>query len=176
MPNGDCRASPPPSRVRSTFSASLFGVAWQDAQPPMLNIVLPLSISRVCGGKAEAGTVAGMVSTQSSAQTRATAAAMSVSFRIAAPFLYSLPAAGRRGGGSSSALLETILFVAAAAIVLADIGKGRLEGVQVFDRGVGRLGVGAELGEPGFEVFQVLPDFRAGAEGIVRRRLIDRIF
>src|SRR5208282_4029588 len=97
VPNGDCSASPPPSRVRSTFSASLFGVAWQDAQPPMLNIVRPLSIPGACGGNAEAGTVAGMVSTQSSAQTRATAAAMSVSFRIAAPFLYSLSSRGDAG-------------------------------------------------------------------------------
>src|SRR5208282_5716411 len=137
MPNGDCRASPPPSRVRSTFSASLFGVGWQDAQPPMLNMVLPLSISGVCGGKAEAGTVVGIVSTRSSAQTRATVAAMSVSFRIAAPFLHSLPAAGRCGGGSLSALLEAILFVAAAAIVLADVGEGRFEGLQVLHRCIG---------------------------------------
>jgi hypothetical protein len=63
----------------------------------MLNMVLPLSTSGVWGGSAEAGTVAGMVSTQSSAQTRATAAAMSASFRIAAPFLYSLAFPGDAG-------------------------------------------------------------------------------
>src|SRR5208283_3204388 len=134
----------------------------------MLNIVLPSSISGVCGGSATAGTVAGIVSTQSSAQTRATAAAMSVSFRIAAPFLHLLPAAGRCGGGSSSALLETILFVAAAAIVLADVTERRLEGLQVLHRGVGRLGVGAEFGESRFEVLQVLPDVGTGAVGIIR--------
>ena len=35
--------------------------------------------------------------------------------------------------------------------------------------------IGAELGESGFEVVQVLPDFGTGAVGILRRRLVDRI-
>jgi hypothetical protein len=58
-------------------------VAWQDAQPPALNIVLPLSTLGVYAGNADAGTVAGKVSNQTTARAATRMpAAMSVTVRI----------------------------------------------------------------------------------------------
>ena len=46
VPNGVASAKPPPRRS----SSFCFGVAWQEAQPPMLNMVSPLARSTVRGG------------------------------------------------------------------------------------------------------------------------------
>jgi hypothetical protein len=79
-------ASPPPRRVRSLMPASLFAVAWQDAQPPTLNIALPFSSSGAYVGSSDAGTVAGIVTIQNTRiPNMAPAMAMTASFNTAAP-------------------------------------------------------------------------------------------
>src|SRR5580704_14602565 len=64
VPNGHGNSRPPPSCCRSTFCGSLFGVAWHELQPPILNMVLPLSAFGVYCGSANADTVAGIVTIQ----------------------------------------------------------------------------------------------------------------
>src|SRR5215469_5681014 len=62
-PNAVLSASPPPNLVLSSW----FGVAWHEAQPPAQNIVRPFARSAWRGGSASAGTLTGMVTTQSAA-------------------------------------------------------------------------------------------------------------
>src|SRR6516162_9990655 len=76
MPNGDFKAKPPPSRLRSTFSGFLFGTAWHDEQPPMLNMASPLARSGVWVDSAVAGTTLGSVKIQSAAAEKIAQAAI----------------------------------------------------------------------------------------------------
>src|SRR5580704_13601953 len=71
------------------------------------------------------------------------------------PDVLQLPAgAGTSGRWAlrGSAFLDPVFFVAAAAVILADGAERGLEAVEVVHFGDGVLGVGAELGEPRFEV------------------------
>src|SRR5262245_37363025 len=63
VPNGDFSRRPPPSRVLSSW----LGVAWQLAQPPTRNMVLPLSRLGVCGASVLAATRCGAVMCQKAA-------------------------------------------------------------------------------------------------------------
>src|ERR1700722_780040 len=98
------------------------------------------------------------------------------------PDVLQLPAgAGTSGRWAlrGSAFLDPVFFVAAAAVILADGAERGLEAVEVVHFGDGVLGVGAELGEPRFEVIDIFSDLRIGCGvaaglGIVgeqRRRL-----
>src|SRR5262245_20472625 len=71
VPNGERKASPPPSLVLS----SCLGTAWQDAQPPAKNITLPLARSGVWEPSALAGTVAGIVRNHNAANPSTTTTA-----------------------------------------------------------------------------------------------------
>jgi hypothetical protein len=53
-------ASPPPSFSRSGW----LGTAWQEEQPPALNVVMPLARFGVCGASEAGATTAGIVSHQ----------------------------------------------------------------------------------------------------------------
>src|SRR6185437_7383431 len=79
------------------------------------------------------------------------------------------PADKRRSDWGSALFLGPINLVAATAIVLADIAERFLERRDVFYRRARRLGVGAELLEPRFEVRHVFPHLGCRAE-LVRRR------
>src|SRR3974390_3367219 len=70
MPKGDFKARPPPSLLRSTFSGEILGTAWQDEQPPILNMVSPFVRFGVCAGNAAAGTTLGSVKIQIAAKPK----------------------------------------------------------------------------------------------------------
>src|SRR6185437_16416020 len=60
VPNGDGIASPPPSFSRSGW----LGTAWQEEQPPALNVVTPLARFGVRGASEAGATTAGTVNHQ----------------------------------------------------------------------------------------------------------------